>query len=131
MSLTTESKKGGPYSKQDQEKRREKVFELHFEQGYSALRIASILGVNRNTVNKDIELWYLELRDEDKSSNHRHWIDKQFTRLEFQRTRLQKEFEKNISLKERLQIEKIITHIDLSIANMVVKIETSRPVIQI
>ena len=53
--MTLEEKMGGPYTKQEQQIRRDKVFELHFEQGYSALKIAKILDVNRNTINKDIE----------------------------------------------------------------------------
>ena len=59
--MALEEKMGGPYTKQEQQIRRDKVFELHFEQGHSALKIAKILDVNRNTINKDIESWYVEL----------------------------------------------------------------------
>jgi len=86
--MTLEEKMGGPYTKQEQEIRRDKVFELHFEQGHSALKIAKILDINRNTINKDIESLYLELRSE-KPDYSRNWLDKQFARLEFQRMRLQ------------------------------------------
>lgn len=125
MSLESESKKGGPYSKQDQEKRREKVFELYFEQGYSAVYIAKLLDVNRNTINKDVEFWYQEFKT-SKTNSNKDWFDKQLRRMEFQRTRLQKEFEKDITLKERLQIENCITKIDLGITSFFVKIETTK-----
>ena len=124
--MALEEKMGGPYTKQEQEKRRERVFELHFEQSHSALQIAKMLDVNRNTINKDVEFWYSELDDQNKSGFSKNWLDKQLVRLEFQRTRLQKMLEQEILIKEKLQIEKNITHIDLSIASLIVKIETSR-----
>ena len=123
--MALDEKMGGPYTKQEQEIRRDKVFELYFEQRHSALQIAKILDINRNTINKDVKFWYEELRNE-KPDYSRNWLDKQLARLEFQQSRLQKELGKEITLKERLQIEKSITHIDLSIASLIVKIETSR-----
>ena len=123
--MALDEKMGGPYTKQEQEIRRDKVFELYFEQRHSALQIAKILDINRNTINKDVKFWYEELRNE-KPDYSRNWLDKQLARLEFQQSRLEKELGKEITLKERLQIEKSITHIDLGIASLIVKIETSR-----
>ncbi|AFS80248.1 hypothetical protein NKOR_01710 [Candidatus Nitrosopumilus koreensis AR1] len=118
-------KMGGPYTKKEQEIRKNKVFELHFEKGHSAVQIAKMLDVNRNTINKDIESWYLEIHD-DQSNTNKNWFDKQLLRLESQRARLQECLVDGLSSKERLQIEKSITHIDLSIASLIVKIETSK-----
>ena len=118
-------KMGGPYSKQEQEIRKNKVFELHFEQGYSAVKIAKMLEVNRNTINKDIESWYSEIRKEQSNSN-KDWFDKQLLRLESQRSRFQEMLVDGLSYKEIMQIEKSITHIDLSIASMIAKIEISK-----
>lgn len=118
-------KLGGPYTKQQQEDRKIKVFELHFEQGYSAVQIAKMLDVNRNTINKDIESWYSEIRKEQSHSN-KDWFDKQLLRLEFQRARLQESLVDGLSYKDRMQIEKSIAHIDLSIASFIVKIEVSK-----
>lgn len=125
MALEQETKHGGPYTKQEQEIRRNKVFELHFEKGHPAVNIANILGVNRNTINKDIEYWYSEFSESECNSN-RNWFDKQLRRLEFQRIRLQEELEKEITFKERMQIENSISKIDMTIASLVVKIETKR-----
>jgi transposase len=124
-SMAQIQKIGGPYTKQEQEIRKNKVFELHFQQGHSAVQIAKILDINRNTINKDIESWYSEIR-KDQSNSNKDWFDKQLQRLEFQRTRLQESLVDGLSYKERLQIEKSITHIDLSIASFVVKIEISK-----
>ena len=52
------SKKGGPYSKNDKEKRMNEVYRLHFEYGYSARKIAELMKVNRNTINADIDYWF-------------------------------------------------------------------------
>jgi len=123
--MSKEEKIGGPYTKQQQETRRNEVFELHFEQGFSAVNIAKTLGVNRNTINKDIEFLYSELRN-DKSPNHKNQLDKQVIKLDYQKTRLQKELDKDISIKERLQIEKIISNADLRIAAFFVKLVTTR-----
>jgi len=123
--MSNEEKIGGPYTKQQQETRRNQVFELHFQQGYSAVSIAKTLDVNRNTVNKDIEFLHSELRN-DKSPNHKNQLDKQVVRLDYQKTRLQKQLDKDISMKERLQIEKIISDADLRIAAFFVKLVTTR-----
>jgi len=124
--MALEIKKGGPYTKKEQEKRKDGVFELHFEYGYSAVQIANLLNVNRNTINEDIKYWYSELYKSTNFKYSKDWLDKQFTRLEMQRARLRKELDEDISLKDRLQVERLITNIDLSISSFVVKIETSR-----
>jgi len=62
--MALDEKMGGPYTKQEQEIRRDKVFELYFEQRHSALQIAKILDINRNTINKDVKFWYSELHNE-------------------------------------------------------------------
>ena len=124
--MALEIKKGGPYTKKEQEKRKDDVFELHFEYGYSAVQIANLLNVNRNTINEDIKYWYSELYKTTNFKYSKDWLDKQFTRLEMQRARLRKELDEDISLKDRLQVERLITNIDLSISSFVVKIETAR-----
>ena len=123
--MIKEEKMGGPYTKQQQETRRNQIFELHFQQGYSAVSIAKTLGVNRNTVNKDIEFLFSEIRN-DKSPNHKNQLDKQVIKLDYQKTRLQKELDKDISIKERIQIEKMISDADLRIAAFFVKLVTTR-----
>lgn len=45
--IVSKEKRGGPYTKQEQEQRRTKVYELYFKKGSSA-KISEMLGVNRN-----------------------------------------------------------------------------------
>jgi len=123
--MISKDKVGGPYTKKEQEERRNQVFELHFMQSYSAVGIAKMLDVNRNTISKDIQFWCSEIKEEQSSSN-KNWFDKELLRLESQRARLQESLVDGLSNKEKLQIEKCITHIDLSILSFVVKIETSK-----
>ena len=40
ISMKPEDKVGGPYTKPEQEERRNQVFELHFQQSYSAVQTA-------------------------------------------------------------------------------------------
>jgi len=47
--VALEQKSGGPYSKDEREKRQNEVFRLHFEFGYSAVKIADLMKINRNT----------------------------------------------------------------------------------
>jgi len=49
----TRRKKGGPHTKQEIIDRKNEVYRLHFEYGYSARKIADLMKVNRNTVNGD------------------------------------------------------------------------------
>ena len=51
MDIMSSKKEGGPYTKKQQEERRKKVNELYFEKKLTAVKIAEILKVNRNTVN--------------------------------------------------------------------------------
>jgi len=75
-----EKKKGGPYTKNEQEQRRKSVRELHFEKGYSAVKISEILGINRNTINEDIKNCYMQMADEIPEQNA-FFVLKQIDRL--------------------------------------------------
>jgi len=54
------------------------------------------------------------------------WMNKQLTRLESQRVRLRKELDNDITLHERLQVEKMILDLDSKISSFIIKIETSK-----
>jgi len=123
--MALETKKGGPYPKQQQEKRRDEVFKLHFEYGYSAVQIAKMMKINRNTINKDVTVLYSKLNDEMDEKTNGDWINKQLFRLESQRVRLRKELDNDITLQERLQVEKVILDLDSKISSLIIKIHTS------
>ena len=59
-----QEKKGGPYTKNEKMKRQNEVYKLHFEHGYSAVKISDMMRINRNTINSDINYWYSSLSKE-------------------------------------------------------------------
>ena len=126
MALVTTNKKGGPYTKDDQEKRRNEVYRLHFEYGYSAVKIAELMKINRNTINSDISFLYSQISKDWKNYDIGSWIIKQFQRLEEQRTRLSEELEKQDQLNNKLVIERLIFDIDNKITQIITKVMPSQ-----
>ena len=120
MSLVQE-KKGGPYTKYDQNERKNNVYNLHFEKGYSAIKIAERLKVNRNTINEDIKYWYAEAAEELPKRNSSLLL-KQIQRLEAQQARLLEELEKYTDFKNKVIIERLLFAINSKIASQVSKI---------
>lgn len=92
MALVQE-KKGGPYTKDARKKRRDEVYRLHFDYGYSAVEISRMMKINKNTITKDVSFLYSKLSDDMNKESIDGWMDKQFARLESQRARLRKELD--------------------------------------
>lgn len=115
MTQEVQSKKGGPYSKNDQQRRQAEVYRLHFDHGYSALKIAEMMKINRNTINSDIKQLYEKMSKEFSEFNAGALIIKQLNRLESQRARLFENSEGQIEMHDKLVIEKLIFDIDQKI----------------
>jgi len=118
MALTQEIKKGGPYTQREEEERKIQVYHLHFEENKSAVKIAELLNVNRNTINDDIRYWYLQLANEMKAQNLSAKMTKQIQRMEIQRDRLLGDLENTESLAEKISVEKFISEIDNSLVQL-------------
>jgi len=129
MALVQE-KKGGPYTKNEKTKRQNEVYRLHFERGYSAVKISDMMKINRNTINSDINYWYSSLSKEWNSYDIDSWCMKQIHRLESQRIRLFTELDKVENASVRLSIEKMILDIDMKMMNFVSKYASSMNSIQ-
>ena len=125
MALAEQVKKGGPYTKKEQDERRQEVFKLHFEKGYSAMKISETLNVNRNTINEDIKHWYSQLAQELKDLDLASWAIEQYHRLEAQRNRLVDELEKQENIQNKIGIEKLIFEVDNRLTQFVSKIITN------
>ena len=114
-------KKGGPYTKSQQQKRRAQVYEMHFTKGYHTFQIAQELDVNKNTITEDIRYWYdvlyVELQQTAKD-----WALKQYSRLEEQRTRLADLLSKQEDIGIILKIEKMIMDLDRAICKFLAPI---------
>ena len=116
-----QEKKGGPYTKNEKMQRQNEVYKLHFEHGYSAVKISDMMRINRNTINSDISHWYTSLAEEWDSYDIESWYMKQVHRLESQRSRIFEELSKTEDASARLSIEKMILDIDTKLMNFISK----------
>ncbi len=110
-------KKGGPYSKSNRQARRKEVYRLHFEYGYPASKIADLLQVNRNTINSDLDYWYLQSLLTVNAFDPSQAIRIGLERLNVQRTRLREQLDKAETFQEKLALERLILEIDSKILN--------------
>ena len=115
-------KKGGPYTKDEQRKRRDEVYRLHFEYGYSARKIAEFLKVNRGTINRDIMYWHASIVNKWRHLDPIALVINQVERLELQRTRLRKQLDTVESFQEKITIEKLVLDIDMKITNFQIRL---------
>ena len=106
---------GGPYTKSERDKRQQEVYRLHFEYGYSARKISQLMNVNRNTINGDIDYWYLQIEKSNNNFNPENVIINNLQRLEIQRSRLREQLDKTKTFQERLALERLIYEIDCKI----------------
>lgn len=114
-------KQGGPYTKTEQDERRKKVYSMYFEKGFSAIKIANELEVNRNTINQDVKLLRSNLTQKDQIKPA-IWVLEQKEHLEQQKDRLLELLETTKDFEQRLRVEKIILDIEGKITNLVIKI---------
>ncbi len=118
-------KKGGPYSKNEKEKRREEVYRLHFEYRYSARKIAELMKVNRNTINGDIDFLYSEIGENvniiDPGDGVINWLEQ----MDIQLARLRERLDKVKNNSERMAIERLIYEINSKVLNTHLKLSNS------
>ena len=112
MQITKQEKKGGPYTKAQQEQRRDQVYEMHFKLGYSAVKIADDLRINRNTINDDIKYLYSETAQHFGMGNMSKAILRQFERTEIQRRRILEEIQKQNDFEKIFKLEKFLSYLD-------------------
>lgn len=118
------AKKGGPYTEPQKLERQNKVYHLHFEKGYSAVRIAEELGVNRNTINSDIKELFIQLADELPKCDLASLFLSQLHTLKAQKARLVDSLANQSEQKSKILYEKLIFDIDWKISQLVVKLIT-------
>ena len=116
----SEEKKGGPYTKPQQEKRREQVYQMYFEKGRSAVSIARELGVNRNTVSEDVRFLCSEIASEYKKEKLEDIVSRQLERFELSRERMMNLLNTSEE-KEKPRIEKMIFDIDYKVFKLITK----------
>ena len=118
-------RKGGPYTKAQRTKRRNEVYRLHFEYGYSALKIAETMKMNRHTIAADITYWYGALASEWEKIDIHGWCMKQLHSLETQKNILLTELKKAKRVQERVSIERLILEVDDRITKLIMQVNKS------
>ena len=118
--------KTSPHTKSERKSRRDEVFRLHFEYGYSARAISALMKINRNTINSDVAFWYSKIRVDYDEEVFDDWLNKQLLRLESQRVRLRKEIDSDVTLQERIMVEKLLLDLDSKISNLIIKMLTAQ-----
>ena len=112
MALAEPVKKGGRYTKKEQEERRLQVHHLHFDENKSAVEIAELLDVNRNTINEDIKFWYGQFSNQSSGLDINAKMIKQIQKMDIQRNRLLDDLEEVESLDDKIRLEKFISELD-------------------
>jgi len=95
MALDEQIKKGGPYTKKEQDERRNQVFDLYYNKNYPMIKIANVLNVSRNTISEDVKHWQMQFAEEIEHVDISTWITSHILRLETQKIRILEQAEKN------------------------------------
>ena len=108
-------KADGPYTKQQQDERRRKVNELYFEKRLTAVKIADIVGVNRNTVNEDIKLAYVQTSESFPDDSILLFLN-QIKKMEAQIMTVEKDLESQTDFSKKIILVKLLFQMNNSIA---------------
>lgn len=111
----SKSRHGGPYSKHQRMVRRNEVYRLHFDYGYSALKISELMKINRNTINVDINYWYSKINQNTNPLTPKYGIIATLEKLKAQRTRLREQIDKVRDTSEKIAIERLLFDVDSKI----------------
>ena len=100
---------------------------LHFDYGYSARKIAEMLKVNRNTVNRDLDYLYTKvLQNNIYITNPEAAVITSMQQLKIQRTRLREGLDKAKSSRDKIAIERMIFVIDCRIQDAYIRLSESK-----
>ena len=108
MALAEQNKKGGPQTEFQRNQRLNQVCKMYFEYGYSAVKIAEMLNVNRNTVNSDIKDLHSSFQSNWENISTVSILQNHVFSLMAQKSRLRELLDAAKNLSEKLKIEKMI-----------------------
>ena len=119
------TRRRGPYSKQEKESRRNEVYRLHFDYGYSARKISELMKVNRNTINGDVSYWYSKIVSNHNVFDPEMDILIRLKRFEVQRTRLRIQTDTTTEFHDKIALERMILDIDSKVLQVYQKLGES------
>ena len=108
----TQKRKGGPQTEFQRNQRLDQVCKLYFEYGYSAVKIAEMLNVNRNTINSDIKDLYSTFQSNWENTSTVSILQNHVFSLMAQKSRLREGIDSAKNLSEKLAIEKMILQVE-------------------
>jgi hypothetical protein len=108
-------RKSGPYTKSKKKLRRDEVYKLHFDHGYSARKISELMMIQRNTINRDLQWWDSKIVESSNTLDPEISIIVTIERLKVQRMRLREYLDKTDTIKDKLSIERLMFDIDSKI----------------
>jgi len=108
----TQKRKGGPQTEFQRNQRLNQVCRLYFEYGYSAVKIAEMLNVNRNTVNSDIKDLHSTFQNNWENTSTVSILQNHVFSLMAQKSRLREVLDAAKNLSEKLSIEKMILQVE-------------------
>ena len=104
LGQTGPKKKGGPYSAAETHFRRNEVYRLHFDYGYSGRKISEMMNVNRKTIDNDLDIWYSKIIERWDYPDPEVWLLSNMENLEVQKTRIREEIDKTSDIQARISI---------------------------
>lgn len=110
--VQTGPKKGGPYSTKDKIVRRNEVYKLHFDYGYSARKIADLMKINRKTIDNDIKFLYSKIMDKWGYPDPEEWLLVNMENLEAQKVRVREELEGTKDAQLKISLERLLLDIE-------------------
>ena len=119
------TKRGGPYSKKEQQERRDAVGEMFYAKGMSIQQISKELRVNRNTISDDLKIIKKETASNYNLDIIRDHCIEQIESLKAQKNRLIKMLD-GLGLDAALKVEKMILEVSLKIVHMISEIKIGR-----
>jgi len=119
------TKRGGPYSKKEQQERRDAVGEMFYAKGMSIQQISKELRVNRNTISDDLKIIKKETASNYNLDIIRDHCIEQIEALKAQKNRLIKMLD-GLGLDAALKVEKMILEVSLKIVHMISEITVAK-----
>jgi hypothetical protein len=112
LGQTGPKKKGGPYTAKDKTARRNEVYKLHFDYGYSSRKIAEMMKINRKTIDNDIRLMYSKILHKWDFPDIEQWLLYNMESLEIQKSRLREELDKASDLQYKISLERLLLDVE-------------------
>ena len=119
---TGPKKRGGPYTTKDMSARRNEVYKLHFDYGYSARKIADVTKINRKTINNDLKFLYSEVYRKWGYPDPTVWLLRNMENLEVQKIRVRMEIDKATEGSQKISFERLLLDIETRRIDLELKI---------